>query len=428
LALLCSGGISAPDALRIVNARTALETLARNSEAALRSEGDDAEVVHVLVGRCNGEGANDTTLNGRVALGNGHPLAEGIDETVLVVSVGSQGLTRCPASVFVDERALRNDDGFASAVLDGPEEIGSRGGVVVPDPLSRCGLEGFSADPTLSLDGLESKSVVAVVGSGEDTGSAVQDGACAGSGSISLGHVDSVAVDGLDEGLGGGREDGAVADHEFDLASDSASRRGAEGDRLGEGLEGSLGVDASRGSKGGHQGSGGGVEAVGDEGRTSVIGINNEQLILIGLETFSDADGDTVGVEGRARSGVGVGEGLDGTDVGVEGNGRRVVGRVVVAVLLVLAAGDLVGILAESGDAVSRDEFASGVAGAAVGVTEGRARLLVADRLGVVDGISEPLAESLGVALALIGDGLAARLKDAVAGDDVELALRARRA
>jgi hypothetical protein len=149
---------------------------------------------------------------------------------------------------------------------------------------------------------------------------------------------------------------------------------------------------------------------------------------LVGLETFRDTDSDAVSVEGSTRSGsdVSVSEGLDGSDVGVEGNGAGVVGGVVVAVLLVLVASQLIGVLAESRNTVSGDEFASGVAGTTIGITKSRAGLVVANGLGGVDGVLEPLAKCLGVALVLIIDSGATRLDDAVAGSNVELALSAR--
>lgn len=192
-------------------------------------------------------------------------------------------------------------------------------------------------------------------------------------------------------------------------------------------FEGGLGVDAGGGSEGGDQSASRGVERLGNEGRASVISVDDGEDVLVGLETFSDADGDTVGVEGSTRSGSLVGgiEGHDGADVGVEGDGTRVVGRVVVASLLVLLAGHLIGILAKSGDAVARNEFASGVTSATVGIAEGRAGLVVADGLGGIDGVDEPGAETLGVALVDVVDSRAAGLDHAVTRGDVELALSA---
>jgi hypothetical protein len=420
--------VSSPDALRIVDARTTLETLARNGEATLRSKSDDTVVVHVLVVGVDGEGADNTAGSGRPVVCDGHPLAEGINETVLVAAHGRLGLTRSPASVFVDERALRDDDGFTGAVLDSPEVIRWSGGVVVPHPLTGSSGESFSADPTLGLDGLESKSIIAVVGSGEDTSGAVHDSAGAGSDGVSMSHVDLSAVEGLDERLGSSREEGARTDHEFELAGNRASRGGAERNRFAELFEGGLGVDASRSSEGGDQGASGGIEVARNKGGASVISIDDEQLVLVGLETFRDTDSDTVSVEGSTRSGsdVSVSEGLDRSDVGVEGNGAGVVGGVVVAVLLVLVASQLIRVLAESRNTVSGDEFASGVAGTTIGIAKSRAGLVVANGLGGVDGVLEPLAKCLGVALVLIIDSGATRLDDAVAGSNVELALSAR--
>jgi hypothetical protein len=99
-------------------------------------------------------------------------------------------------------------------------------------------------------------------------------------------------------------------------------------------------------------------------------------------------------------------EGFDGTDVGEEGEGASSV--VPDTVLLVLGAGNFIRIFAESGDAVSRDEFASGVTSTTIGIAEGRARLVVADRFGGVGSVFEPLAENLGVALVLVVDCRAA--------------------
>lgn len=343
-----------------------------------------------------------------------------------MVGAGSDGerLTRTPLGELVDDGSSVgvDGDGLAGAVLDSPEVIeGTVTVVPVPNSSAR---ESLSTDPTLSLDGTEGDGVINVVGSGEDTVVAEQALRSAEGLSSGVGGERSGGGHGLEEGDISSGEEGLETNGVFESADNRASGRGAEANSASNDIEGSNGINVGGSGEGGDQGTSCRVEIGGFEHGTSIIGFHDKELILVDLETFRDADSDTVGEAGRIarRNDLVTLEGVDGVGVGEEGHGAGGVGRGVVAGLLLLFALSLVGVLAESGDAVSTNEFASGVAGAAVGITEGRARFVSALASGGVGGVGEPLTENHTVALALSVDGTATGLDDAITRVGVELA------
>lgn len=401
--------VEAPEAVGVLLAERFGKADARLGVATLGGGGDntvevlDSDLVRSVL-------AEDTAAESVGGSGNGDPEAVGDHHGASVVL---DGLTGEPLSVLISLRGSGRSevDGKTLAVLELPE------GLRVGSPGPDAGTRVHSADPTASLDRLEADVVVFSARFSEVAGSAEEGGVLAlGLSGVHVG-VDSVHVDLLQD-LGAGRasdvgEGSAHAEGDNELTSVGVGGVGLEGDVLLDEVIGFEGVDGVGEIRSFQEEGTEFRQPRSDETRVHLGVIDHSEDILAAVITLGDADGDTIdgsgGVVGRE---VGVSEGHDGLAARDEtGSSRRPGARVVVG------AGALISVLAESRGAHATDPLAERIVTAGDGVGERGAGLGEA-----ATHVGEPFAGLGTVAFGLGADGGAAGLEGALGNGGIPVA------